>query len=357
MTRAYNFSAGPAGLPDTVIYQAQAEFSEYRDWRASVAEVSHRSAGFIELKRQTDALLRELLGISEEYAVLYLAGGATGQAAAVPLNLTGDCSAAAYIISGHWSRRAADEARQFCEVHIAGDSADSNYTTLPAELNIPASAAYLHLAENETVHGVEYPALPPSPLPIVADLSSNIATRVINVNDYGLIYAGAQKNLGIAGLTLVIVKKSLLRLQASLPSVWDYQKQWQSDSMYNTPPTFQIYLLGVMLHWLQQQGGVAQIEQLNRSKAQLLYDCLDAGDFYVTSVQDGHSRSRINVPFFLADEKLTADFLAGAEENGLLGLKGHKALGGIRASLYNSMPLAGVAALVEYMREFERVRG
>lgn len=373
MSRAYNFSPGPAALPAAVLAEAQAEFCEYADWRASVMEVSHRSAGFMALYEQAQALLRELLQIPDDYAVLFLTGGATGQAAALPLNLTAadkhdKGGGAAYLISGYWSQRAADEARRFCQVHIIGDSAAADYKTLPAVEELPASAAYLHYADNETVHGVEFPAplvLPslsssPAPLPLAADMSSNIATRALNIGDYGVIYAGAQKNLGIAGVTVVIVKKSLLqraRKRGDIPRVWDYQQQWQADSMLNTPPTFQIYLLGRVLNWLKQQGGVAAMEKAHREKSALLYAALDAGDFYIPYVRDAASRSRINIPFFLAEEKLTAAFLAGAQAAGLLGLKGHKALGGIRASLYNSMPLAGARALVDYMREFERTRG
>ena len=357
MSRTYNFCPGPAALPDAVIYQAQAELPELGDCRASVMEISHRSAAFLNIYQQTDARLREVMNISDDYAVLFLAGGATGQAAAVPLNLTAHNQHAAYIISGHWSRRAAEEARRYCQVTIAGDSAAQQYTTLPTELTIPADAAYLHIAENETVHGVEYANLPTTTLPLVADLSSNIATRVINVNDYGLIYAGAQKNLGIAGVTLVIVRRELIHPQAQTPSVWDYQKQEKSTSMYNTPPTFQIYLMGLMLDWIKQQGGVAAMEKINSQKSRLLYDYLDSTDFYLTPVNSRHCRSRINIPFLLAEESLTADFLAGCAESGLLGLAGHKVVGGVRASLYNSMPLAGVAALVEYMRLFEQQRG
>lgn len=368
MARAYNFSPGPATLPEAVLYEMQAELLEYQNWRASVMEVSHRGEGFLGMARAAEATLRELMDIGEEYAVLFLAGGARGQAAAVPLNLAADGATAAYAISGHWSRLAAEEGGRFCRVHIAGDSGevgdnegsgdsgDARYTRLPEALDIPADAAYLHIAENETVHGVEYPALPHSPVPIVADLTSNILTRRINVADYGLIYASAQKNLGAAGVTVVIVRRDLPRPQARAPLVWDYLKQAKVDSMCNTPPTFQIYLLGRMLAWVAQQGGVAAMEKASRAKAALLYDYLDGSDFYLTPVRDAACRSRMNVPFFLADEKLTAEFLSGAEAHGLIGLKGHAAVGGIRASLYNGMSLAGVAALVEYLREFERVR-
>lgn len=357
MTRAYNFSAGPAALPDAVLYEAQAELCEYRDWRASVMEVSHRSAGFMQVQAEAEALLRELLHIGSEYAVLFLAGGARGQTAAVPLNLAAAQQTAAYVISGHWSRLAAAEAQRFCRVHIAGDNGDTNHTTLPAELDVPEQAAYVHIAENETVHGVEYATLPQVAVPLVADLTSNIATRSLRISDYGLIYAGAQKNLGIAGVTVVIVRRDLPRPQAHTPLVWDYLKQAEAGSMCNTPPTFPIYLLGRVLAWTKQQGGLAQMEKDSHAKAELLYGCLDASAFYRAAVQDVACRSRVNVPFFLAEERLTADFLSGAQARGLLGLAGHKAVGGIRASLYNSMPLAGVAALVEYLREFECERG
>ena len=357
MSRAYNFSAGPAALPDAVLLEMQAELCEFRDWRTSVMEVSHRSEGFMQVQAEAEALLRELLGIGDDYAVLFLAGGARGQTAAVPLNLAAEGETAAYVVSGHWSRLAAEEGRRFCRVHIAGDSGDTNYTTLPAQLDIPPDAAYVHFAENETVHGVEYAAPPQVAPPLVADVTSNIATRRIKISDYGLIYAGAQKNLGIAGVTVVVVRRDLPRPQPHTPLVWDYAAQARKNSMCNTPPTFAIYALGRVLAWMQRQGGIAQMEADSRARAEMLYGALDATEFYRTPVQDASCRSRVNVPFFLAEEGLTADFLAGAEARGLLGLAGHKALGGIRAALYNSMPLAGAAALVEYLREFERERG
>ena len=337
--------------------EAQASFYEYADWRTSVMEVSHRSRQFMQIYEQSEALLCDLLHISDAYAVLFLAGGATGQAAAVPLNLTGNNDLAAYAVSGHWSRRAAAEAGRFCRVVVVADSADTKDTELPVlPAHLPA-AAYLHIVDNETVNGMEYPAPPETELPLVADMSSNLATRAMDIEKYGLIYASAQKNLGIAGVTVVIVRRTLVSPQPHLPSVWDYQKQWAERSMFNTPPTFPLYLLSCVLNWLKKQGGVAAAEARCLARARLLYDFLDNSDFYQAAVSAPASRSRVNVPFFLAEPALTADFLAGAEAHELLGLKGHRVLGGARASLYNSMPLAGVAALVDYMREFEKRRG
>lgn len=358
MTRAYNFSPGPALLPDVVLAEAQASFCEYADWRTSVMEISHRSRQFMQVYDETEALLRDLLHIGEDYAVLFLAGGATGQTAAVPLNLTGNNDTAAYIISGYWSRRAAAEAARFCRVEIIADSGNNNDTALPDLPQQPADpAAYLHIVDNETVNGVEYPAPPVTTLPLVADMSSNLTTRAVDINRFGLIYACAQKNLGIAGITVVIVRRALVAPQSRLPSVWDYQKQWTAQSMVNTPPTFSLYMLGRVLNWLNKQGGVTAAEEHCRARARLLYEFLDSSGFYQAAVTAPASRSRVNVPFFLTAPALTADFLAGAEAHGLLGLKGHRVLGGARASLYNSMPLAGVAALVDYMRDFAQRRG
>lgn len=340
------------------MYEAQAAFCEFRDWRTSVMEISHRSDEFMEIYHDAEAQLRRLMGIGDDYAVLFLTGGATGHAAAIPLNLAAAGDTAAYLISGHWSRRALSEAKPHCCAQVVGDSGETEYATLPAAAaDIPADAAYLHIVENETVHGLEYPQLPESPVPIVSDMSSNIITRRLDISDYGLIYAGAQKNLGITGVTIVIVRRDLVKPQPHTPSVWDYQKQQKAESMYNTPPVFQIYMTGRVLAWTEQMGGIAAMEKANAAKAKLLYDYLDSSSFYRPHVKDSGSRSRINIPFFLADEQLTADFLAAAEARGLLGLKGHAVLGGIRASLYNSMPLAGVAALVEHMRDFEQQRG
>ena len=342
-------------LPDEVMQTAQRDFCEYADFRASVMEISHRSAAFLRIYRETEALLRELMQIPSHYWVLFLGGGATGQAAAVPMNLTGNNAQTAYAITGHWSRRAAAEARKYCTVHVAADTSDSNHTTLPHSLDVPADAAYLHIASNETIHGVEFPDAPVATAPLVADMSSNILSRQIHVADYALIYASAQKNLAPSGVTVVIVNPDVVRPQPQTPVVWDYRQQQERESMYNTPPTFQLYMVGLCLKWVKQQGGVGMMEKQNRAKAALIYDCLDASDFYTTPVT-GNCRSIVNIPFSLPTDALTDSFLQGAEKRGLLGLKGHRALGGCRASLYNAMPVAGAQELADYLREFEASR-
>lgn len=354
MTRAYNFSPGPAMLPDEVMQTAQREFCEYADLRASVMEISHRSDAFLRIRRESESLLRELMDIPPHYWTLFLSGGATGQAAAAAMNLTGDAKAcAAYVITGHWSRRAAAEAEKYCNVHIAADTAADGHTTLPAALDIPPDAVYAHIASNETIHGVQFPAAPDVPAPLVADLSSDILARRINVSDYALIYAAAQKNLGPAGVTAVIVRPDMVRPQPQTPAVWDYRLQQEKDSMLNTPPTFQLYMAGLYLQWMKRQGGVDEMEKRNRAKAALIYDCLDNSDFYKTRVA-GDCRSIVNIPFSLPTDALTTSFLRGAEQRGLLGLKGHRVLGGCRVSLYNAMPVAGAQALADWMREFEQ---
>ena len=358
MSRLYNFFPGPCGLPDSVMEQAQAEFLDYHGKGASIMEVSHRGDTFLAVYHHAESLLRELLGVSDEYAVLFLSGGASGQSAAIPLNLTADRNAtAAYLITGHWSQRSATEGAKYCRVSVVADTADSNYTVLPTQWETPADAVYLHYADNETVHGVEFSTPPKSTAPLVADMSSNIASRQICVEDYGLIYAGAQKNLGPTGVTIVIVKKALMQPRPTTPMIWDYPKQITAESMVNTPPTFQIYMVGLVLAWLKAEGGVSEMEKRCAQKSQLLYSCIDnSGGFYRAFVS-GDCRSRVNVPFFLADDALLGDFLAGAEQEGLIGLKGHAILGGCRASMYNSMAVAGVEKLTNYMRDFQHRRG
>ena len=357
MTRAFNFSPGPCGLPDAVMEKAKEEFLNYGGEGASVMELSHRGAAFMEVCERARTLLCELLGIGDDFAVLFLSGGATGQAATVPMNLIADPrQPAAYAITGHWSRRASEEAKRYCRVHVAADTKDQGYATLPARLDVPNDAVYLHYADNETIHGVEFPRPPSAPVPLVSDMSSNILSRPLDVEDYGVIYGGAQKNLGPAGVAIVIVRKSLIHPRAQTPAVWDYAKNMRADSMVNTPPTFPIYMMGLVLEWLKNEGGPAEMERRNREKSRLLYERIDKNEFYNNNVPS-ECRSRMNVPFFLKDEKLTGDFLKGAGEIGMIGLKGHSVLGGCRASLYNSMPEEGVRQLVSYMDDFEKRRG
>ena len=320
-------------------------------------EISHRGAAFMDVYERAHALLRELLGVSDDYAVLFLSGGATGQAAAAAMNLIPDeRGVAAYLITGYWSRRAADEAKKYCRVQVVADTADGGHTSLPAETEEPAAdAAYLHYADNETIHGVEFPRPPSVRPPLLADMSSNILSRPLNVGDYGMIYAGAQKNLGPSGITLVVVRKSLLAARPQTPLVWDYRKNMENDSMANTPPTFPLYMLGLVLEWVKKEGGAAEMARRSEEKARLLYECIDEG-FYRSDVARA-CRSRMNAPFFLPDESLCEEFLEGARKNGMIGLKGHAVLGGCRASMYNAMPVAGVRCLTDYMRDFARRRG
>ena len=354
MTRAFNFSPGPCGLPDAVMERARDEFMNYCGEGASVMELSHRGGAFMEVCERARGLLCELLNIGDDYAVLFLSGGATGQAATVPMNLIADPrQPAAYAITGHWSRRASEEAKRYCRVHVAADTKESGYCSLPVRLDVPNDAAYLHYADNETIHGVEFPGPLSAPIPLVSDMSSNILSRPFDIENYGVVYGGAQKNLGPAGVAIVIVRKSLIHPRAQTPAVWDYAKNMRADSMVNTPPTFPIYMTGLVLEWLKNEGGTAEMERRNLKKSNLLYERIDKNEFYINLVPS-ECRSRMNVPFFLADEKLTDDFIKGATENGMIGLKGHVVLGGCRASLYNSMPEEGVQQLVSYMDDFEK---
>ena len=308
MKRAFNFNPGPCGLPDAVMDKARQEFLCYRDEQASVMEISHRGIAFMEVYERASHTLRELLNISDDYAVLFLSGGATGQAAAVPMNLLPDNQqTAAYMITGYWSERAAQEARKYCQMHIVADSKDNNYTNLPSQIEASPQAKYLHYADNETIHGVEFPTPPSSAAPLVADMSSNILSRPFNINDYGIVYAGAQKNLGAAGITIVIVRQSLINPCLQTPLVWDYRLQIESESMANTPPTYPIYLTALVLEWIRDSGGVEAMAKCADEKSRRLYGCIDNSDFYHNTVSPS-CRSRMNVPFFLPDEKLTTDF-------------------------------------------------
>jgi phosphoserine aminotransferase len=323
-------------------------------------EMSHRGREFISIADKAEADLRALLGIPDEYAVLFLQGGALAQNAFVPLNLLGDRTVADYIDTGLWSGKSIAEARKYCSVNVAASSADRKHTYVPAQSawRLSTDAAYVHVCTNETIGGVEYHWVPDAgEVPVVADMSSHLLSRPLDVRRYGLIYAGAQKNIGPAGLTLVIVRRDLLgRARKDTPAVFDYAVQAEADSMYNTPATFGIYLAGLVFEWLAAGGGLAAIETRNIAKAELLYAEIDRSGFYRNPVATA-DRSRMNVPFFLPDERLDAEFLAGAAERGLVALKGHRAVGGMRASIYNAMPMAGVEALAVWMREFERRHG
>ena len=360
MTRVFNFSAGPAALPPSVLQQAAAEMLDWHGSGMSVMEMSHRGKEFMSIAAEAESLLRELLSVPAGYKVLFMQGGAIAENAIVPMNLLRGRASADYIDTGEWSKKSLKEAKKYAKVNVAASAADSGYTTIPAPgtWRLDPHAAYVHICSNETIGGVEYHFTPDTgAVPLVADMSSSILSRPVDVSKYGLIYGGAQKNIGPAGLTLVIVREDLLGGALPItPSAFDYQVVADNDSMYNTPPTYAIYIAGLVFQWILAQGGLVGMEAHNRKKAALLYDCLDRSSFYRAPVAKD-CRSLMNVPFKLADDTLDAAFLKGAEAAGMVQLKGHRAVGGMRASIYNAMPLAGVQALVDYMQDFERRHG
>ncbi len=359
MARKYNFCAGPAALPEPVLEQARAELADWHDRGLSIMEMSHRSAEFVAVAREAERDLRALLDIPDDYAVLFLQGGASQQFAAVPLNLLPADGVADYVNTGQWSSKAIKEGKRFGKVNVAASSESTNFSTIPPfeSWQLSKNAAYLHYTPNETIGGVEYFWVPKVEAPLVVDMSSTILSRPIDVRDFGLIYAGAQKNIGPAGLTIVIVRRDLLgRAAPACPTMLDYKVAADNDSMYNTPPTFSWYLAGLVFKWLRQQGGLTAIEKINRRKAQKLYAYIDGSGFYRNPVEVA-SRSLMNVPFVLADDKLDQPFLDGAEEAGLLNLAGHRSVGGMRASLYNAVPEAAVEALIDYMKDFAQQHG
>jgi phosphoserine aminotransferase len=357
--RVFNFAPGPAALPLEVLEQARDELTDWRGSGMSVMEISHRSKAFLAVAAEAEADLRELLGIPGSYKVLFMQGGATGQFSAIPLNLTHAESSVDYVNTGSWSNKALGEARHYCKVNIAADAADSNYTTVPPRSGwqLTPGAAYLHYTPNETIGGVEFPFVPQVDAPLVADMSSTILSRPIDVSRFGLIYAGAQKNIGPSGLCVVIVREELLgRARHGTPRVWDFKAMAAEDSMLNTPPTFAWYFAGLVFKWLKQQGGLAAMEQRNRAKAELLYRSIDGSGFYRNPV-DPACRSWMNVPFVLAAPALDQSFLAEASAAGLTNLAGHRSVGGMRASLYNATSIEAVTALTQFMREFVRRHG
>jgi len=360
MTRVFNFSAGPAALPESVLRQAADEMLDWHGSGMSVMEMSHRGKEFIAIAAEAEALLRELLGVPATYKVQFMQGGAIGQNAILPMNLLRGHASADYVDTGEWSKKSIKEAKKYGSVNVAASAADSGYTTIPARdtWKLDADAAYVHICSNETIGGVEYHFTPDTAgVPLVADMSSSILSRPVDVSKYGLIYGGAQKNIGPAGLTLVIVREDLLGAALPCtPSAFDYKVVADNDSMYNTPPTYAIYIAGLVFKWLKNQGGLPAIEAHNRKKAALLYDYLGTTSFYSAPVAQD-CRSLMNVPFKLADDKLDSAFLKGAEARHMVQLKGHRSVGGMRASIYNAMPLEGVQTLVAYMKEFEASHG
>ncbi len=359
MSNIYNFSAGPAVLPKAVLQQARDELLDWHGSGMSVMEMSHRSKEYISIAEQAEADLRTLLSIPDNYRVLFLQGGATSQFCMVPMNLLRGKQQADYVNTGAWSKKAIAEAQRYCDVSIVASSEDSNFSTIPAfdSWQLNKDAAYLHYTPNETIGGVEFHWIPDSgDVPLVADMSSTILSRPLDVSRYGVIYAGAQKNIGPAGLTVVIVRDDLAgETIPGTPTMFDYRKHADNGSMLNTPPTYGWYLAGLVFKWLQQQGGVSAMADVNRRKAQRLYEAIDDSGFYSSPVAND-CRSWMNVPFTLANPGLDGEFLDRAKSAGLLNLKGHRSVGGMRASIYNAMPESGVTTLIDFMSEFERTR-
>jgi phosphoserine aminotransferase len=360
MARVYNFSAGPAMLPTAVLERAQTELPDWQGSGMSVMEMSHRGKEFVGIAAQAEADLRELMAIPSTYKVLFLQGGASLQFAMVPANLLRGRRSADYVNTGQWSKKAISEARRLCQVNVAASAETSNFTTIPPReaWRLDPQAAYVHYTPNETIGGVEFHTIPEvGDVPLVADMSSTILSRPVDVSRYGLIYAGAQKNIGPAGVTVVIVREDLIGdLRPGMPSLFDYKAQAEADSMLNTPATYPWYIAGLVFQWLKAQGGLPAMAERNRRKAETLYAAIDGSEFYANPVEPG-ARSWMNVPFTLARPELDERFLEEAAANGLETLKGHRSVGGMRASIYNAMPEEGVDALIAFMREFERTNG
>lgn len=361
MAKVYNFNAGPATLPTEVMQQAQEEFIDYRGLGYGIIEASHRSPDFDAVITEAEADLRQLLALPDRYATLFLQGGASMQFAMVPMNLMTCNGTADYIDTGAWSSKAFKEAAKQGTPQLVASGKDGKYTQIPDLDSLPlrANADYLHITSNNTIAGTQYARfpVPPDGVPLIADMSSDILSRRLNVEQFGVIYAGAQKNLGPSGVTLVILDKALAeRSPKSLPTMLNYNTFIDKKSMFNTPPTFSIYMLGLVLKWILKQGGVEAVEAVNERKAALLYSCLDQDDFFSGPVAK-ESRSRMNVCFRLPTEELEAEFIREAANNGMIGLKGHRSVGGIRASIYNAMPLAGIECLVAFMNEFRARKG
>ena len=361
MPRAWNFSAGPATLPEPVLRHAQAEMLEWRDAGASIVEISHRGPEFMEVATAAEQALRKLLSIPDDYAVLFTQGGATTQQALIPLNFAAPGQPADYVVTGHWGKTALKQAGPYVATHVAATSEADRYRNIPARntWQLSADSAYVHITANETIHGVEFREIPDvGDIPLVADFSSSIASEPVDVSKFGIIYAGAQKNLGPVGISVTIVRRDLLERDGQpRADIFDYRSQLKAESMLNTPPTWNWYMLGLTVQWMLDEGGVAEFAKRNARKAALPYAAIDdSGGFYRNDI-DPAVRSRMNVPFFLHDEALDKPFLKEAEGAGLISLKGHRALGGMRASIYNAMPEAGVQALADFMRGFKERHG
>jgi phosphoserine aminotransferase len=370
MSRIFNFSAGPAMLPAEVLKQAADEMLDWHGSGMSVMEMSHRGKEFISIYEAAERDFRDLLKVPANYRILFLQGGGLGENAIVPLNLVGrkgqqgPQATVDFIQTGSWSSKSLKEAAKYCNVNVAASSKDSKFSAIPARdtWNLSKDAAYVHICTNETIDGVEFQFTPEvaadtGGAPLVADMSSHILSREVDVSRYGVIFAGAQKNIGPAGVTIVVVRDDLIGHALSIcPSAFDWKLVAENNSMYNTPPTYGIYIAGLVFQWLKRQGGVAEMEKRAIAKSDLLYGYLDSTEFYSNRIAR-ECRSRMNVPFFLHDESLNDTFLAGAKERGMVQLKGHKSVGGMRASIYNAVPIEGVHALIDYMKEFEKKHG
>jgi phosphoserine aminotransferase len=359
MARCYNFCAGPAALPEAVLETARDEMLDWGGKGLSVMEMSHRSAEVVGIASRAEQDLRDLLAVPEDYAVLFLQGGASAQFSAIPLNLGHANPQADYLNTGQWSKKAIAEARRYLEVNVVASAEADNFSCIPAHETwaLNSEAAYLHYTPNETIGGVEFFWTPESSVPLVVDMSSTILSRPVDVSQFGVIYAGAQKNIGPAGLTVVIVRRDLLgAANPKTPAMLDWKIAADNDSMYNTPPTYALYLAGLVFAWLKEQGGLEEMERINRQKAETLYAAIDTSDFYANPVELV-SRSLMNVPFTLARPELDKQFMAESEAAGLLNLKGHRSVGGMRASLYNAVTEQAVAALVSFMQDFEKKNG
>lgn len=360
MSTIFNFSAGPAVLPKEVLERAREEMTDWGGSGMSVMEMSHRGKEFLSIIDDAEKRLREILDIGMEYDVLFLQGGATSQFSLIPMNLLSDGQQADYVNTGQWSKKAISEAKKIANVNVAATSENDSYCSIPSfnEWDLSKDSGFIHITSNETIGGVEFHDYPDKlTAPLVADMSSNILSRRVDISKFGLIYAGAQKNIGPAGLTIVIIRKELLsRVPSNLPSMFSYAVQAQNQSMFNTPPTYAIYIAGLVFEWIQDAGGIDVIERINVQKSSKIYEEIDKNDFYVSPVQK-QNRSRMNVPFRIHDESLEELFLSEAHANGLIQLKGHRSVGGIRASIYNAMTNEGVDALLSFMREFEKQKG
>ncbi|MBN1865378.1 MAG: 3-phosphoserine/phosphohydroxythreonine transaminase [Victivallales bacterium] len=353
--KIFNFSAGPAMLPEEVMEKAAAEFTNYADSGCGLMELSHRGTEFSDIMQRVEANIRGLMNIGDDYAVCFIQGGASLQFAMVPMNLMLPGGFAEYADTGSWASKAAKEAKLFGDVKIVASSKETNYDRIPVirHWRPDPKASYLHITSNNTIAGTQYHSFPETEVPLVADMSSDIMSKVIDINSFGLIYAGAQKNLGPSGVALVIIRRDLAeRVPEKTPVMLKHKTYIENNSLYNTPPTFGIYMLNLVMEWLKDKGGISAMEEINDAKSEALYELIDSSEFYRSPVDPG-SRSRMNVVFRLPSEDLEAKFLSGAKKAGLTGLKGHRSVGGIRASIYNAMPIKGVETLIDFMNEFE----